>query len=73
VVGVLIVLAASPPTVFGTLAGVALFRLFDVVKPWPVSVAERALPGGWGVVFDDVLAGVWGAGAMTVLAGMGAF
>jgi phosphatidylglycerophosphatase A len=72
VVGVLIVLAASPPTALGTLAGVALFRLFDVVKPWPVFVAERALPGGWGVVFDDVLAGVWGAAAMTVLAGMGA-
>ena len=73
VAGVLFVLAASPPTVLGTVAGVALFRLFDVVKPWPAFVAERVLPGGWGVVFDDVLAGAWGAGAIVVLANMGAF
>ena len=34
-----------------------LFRLFDILKPWPVSAAER-LPGGWGVMMDDVLAGL---------------
>jgi phosphatidylglycerophosphatase A len=33
-----------------------LFRLFDVLKPWPLSAAER-LPGGWGVMADDILAG----------------
>jgi phosphatidylglycerophosphatase A len=32
-----------------------LFRLFDVVKPWPVRQSQR-LPGGWGIVVDDVLA-----------------
>jgi phosphatidylglycerophosphatase A len=36
----------------------AAFRFFDIVKPWPVNAAQR-LPGGWGVVADDVLAGIY--------------
>ena len=35
----------------------ALFRLFDIWKPWPVHSLEK-LPGGWGIVMDDVMAGV---------------
>ena len=72
VAGVLFTLAVSPPTWLGGLAAVAAFRMFDVIKPWPAYVAERALPGGWGVVLDDVFAGAWGAAAVTLLAGMGA-
>src|SRR5437870_246631 len=34
-----------------------LFRLFDITKPWPIRAVER-LPGGWGVVYDDVVAGL---------------
>ena len=37
-----------------------LFRLFDILKPWPISAAER-LPGGFGVMMDDVLAGLMAA------------
>jgi phosphatidylglycerophosphatase A len=47
-------------------AGVLLFRLFDILKPWPIRKLER-LPGGWGVVMDDVGAGVLGAAVMAVL------
>jgi phosphatidylglycerophosphatase A len=36
--------------------GFALFRVFDILKPWPISVADRRLKGGFGVMFDDVLA-----------------
>jgi phosphatidylglycerophosphatase A len=72
VAGVLFVLAASPFTWVATIAGVVAFRLFDQLKPWPAFVAERFLPSGWGVMFDDVFAGFWGAAAMTLLAGMGA-
>ncbi len=36
----------------------ALFRLFDIWKPWPVHQSQN-LPGGWGVVMDDVLAAVY--------------
>lgn len=35
-----------------------LFRLFDILKPWPVRQSQR-LPGGWGVVVDDVLAALY--------------
>jgi phosphatidylglycerophosphatase A len=38
-----------------SVAGIALFRLFDIWKPWPVRQSQ-SLPGGWGVTIDDVLA-----------------
>lgn len=43
-----------------------LFRLFDIWKPWPVRNFER-LPGGSGIVMDDVMAGVYGALVLFVL------
>ncbi|HUZ45035.1 MAG TPA: phosphatidylglycerophosphatase A [Terriglobia bacterium] len=46
------------------LAGFALFRLFDITKPFPASRAER-LPAGWGIMVDDVVAGIY---AMIVMA-----
>jgi phosphatidylglycerophosphatase A len=42
------------------LAAFVLFRLFDMWKPFPVRQLER-LPGGWGIVADDVMAGVYAA------------
>ena len=35
------------------------FRFFDILKPWPVHASESWLPSGWGIMIDDVLAGVW--------------
>jgi phosphatidylglycerophosphatase A len=67
VAGVLVTLAASPPTWGGLVAGVVAFRIFDQTKPWPANVAERRLPRGWGVVFDDIAAGVWGALVLVAL------
>lgn len=40
------------------LVGFALFRLFDIVKPWPVSWADRQVKGGLGIMLDDVIAGI---------------
>ncbi len=40
------------------LAGFLIFRAFDIWKPWPIRKAEN-LPGGWGIVLDDVLAGIY--------------
>ena len=37
---------------------VLLFRLFDITKPWPIG-ASQALPGGWGVTIDDLLAALY--------------
>lgn len=41
--------------------GFALFRVFDVWKPWPVSWADRRVKGGFGVMLDDVIAGAYAA------------
>jgi len=50
--------------------GFVLFRLLDMTKPGPIRALER-LPGGWGVVMDDVGAGVAGAAIMAVLRAVG--
>ncbi len=55
----ILVLAAAPLALAPYLAGFALFRLFDVTKPWPVGWADRAVKGGFGVMFDDLLAAVY--------------
>ena len=39
--------------------GFFLFRLIDILKPWPVSAMEK-LPGGWGIMADDILGGIMG-------------
>ena len=48
-------------------AGFVLFRLADIFKPWPVSWAER-LPGGYGVMIDDILAGLYAGIGVYLLA-----
>ena len=40
------------------IAAFVFFRFYDVIKPWPAGRCER-LPGGWGITFDDVFAGVY--------------
>jgi phosphatidylglycerophosphatase A len=61
VAGVHVTWLAAPSNLRGLVAGFVLFRLFDQLKPWPARWAERRLPSGWGIVMDDVFAGVWGA------------
>src|SRR6186997_2885099 len=63
VVGMLITLAFLPVTITGAIVGFLLFRLFDVVKPWPANRLE-AVRGGLGVMADDAMAGVYGNVAM---------
>jgi phosphatidylglycerophosphatase A len=48
------------------LAGFGLFRLFDITKPFPAGRAER-LPGGWGIMIDDIIAGVYAMGTLAFL------
>ena len=47
-----------------------LFRVFDILKPWPISAAER-LPGGIGIMADDFVAGVAAGAIIAVLAHLG--
>jgi phosphatidylglycerophosphatase A len=41
-----------------------LFRVFDICKPWPIRASEDWLPGGFGVMLDDVLAGLYALGIL---------
>ena len=59
IVGVLIALAAVPLHPAAALAGFALFRLFDIAKPFPVGWVDRHLHGGLGIMLDDVAAGLY--------------
>jgi phosphatidylglycerophosphatase A len=61
VAGVLLTWTAAPPSWVGILVGFILFRVADQLKPWPARTFERRLPGGFGIVFDDVAAGAWAA------------
>jgi phosphatidylglycerophosphatase A len=58
VVGMLVALAWMPVNLYSVGAGFILFRAFDILKPQPVRLAER-LPGGWGVMADDLIAGLY--------------
>jgi phosphatidylglycerophosphatase A len=58
VAGQWISLLFCPPDWAHGLIALILFRLFDITKPFPVRRLER-LPGGWGIVFDDVAAGLY--------------
>lgn len=67
VTGQLLVLAALPLSLVTTIVGFALFRLFDIWKPWPVSWADRKVKGGLGVMLDDLLAAAYAALALVVI------
>lgn len=43
------------------LVGFILFRLFDIWKPWPIRVADQQVGGGFGIMLDDIIAGIWAA------------
>ena len=64
--GMLLTLAAMPVGLGGALAGFLAFRLFDIVKPFPARWAER-LPGGWGVMADDLVAGLYAQALLRLL------
>lgn len=58
-----IVFAIKPVTWMTAVIGFIWFRVFDIAKPWPIRRLER-LPGGWGIMADDLLAGVFAAAAL---------
>lgn len=58
VLGMLVTLAFVPVGWSAAIAGFVLFRVFDVIKPWPANRLER-LHGGLGIMADDAMAGVY--------------
>jgi phosphatidylglycerophosphatase A len=59
-VGLWITLILCPPGWYWVLLGFVLFRIFDIAKPWPVSWLDKNLTGGFGIMMDDVAAGLMG-------------
>lgn len=67
VAGQWMVLLFTEPSLVDYAIGFALFRLFDIWKPWPVSWADQKIKGGLGIMLDDIIAGLMGLAVMMVL------
>ncbi len=68
IAGYLITMIAAPDGGLWILLGFALFRLFDILKPWPISYLDRQIGGGLGIMLDDVAAGLAAFGLMQLIA-----
>ncbi len=67
IVGYFITMIAAPPGWTWIVAGFLLFRLFDIVKPWPIRWLDRQVKGGVGIMLDDVVAGLFAAGCLQLV------
>jgi phosphatidylglycerophosphatase A len=67
-VGFLVTMTALPPTWPYLIGGFCLFRCFDILKPPPIRLIERKVKGGYGVVLDDVLAGIYAQISLRIIA-----
>ena len=70
-VGFWIAMAALPVAWTSVILGFVLFRLFDILKPWPISWLDKKVSGGFGIMIDDVIAGLAAAGIIALLGGLG--
>lgn len=62
--GLFVTFVALPTTLPHLLLGFVFFRFFDVVKPWPIRALDHSIPGGLGIMLDDILAGIFAALAL---------
>lgn len=67
-VGYWLTMFAAPPGWFWIIIGFVLFRIFDIIKPWPISWADKKVAGGLGIMLDDILAGLMALGCLQLLA-----
>lgn len=61
IAGYFVTMLGAPFSWQAALAGFLLFRFFDIVKPWPIRLIDRKVDGGFGIMLDDVLAGLFAA------------
>ena len=59
IAGYLITMIAVPFDWVWVIVGFLLFRFFDILKPWPIKWIDAKVSGGWGIMLDDVLAGIF--------------
>lgn len=64
IAGFLVTMWLVPFTWQAVALGFILFRVFDIVKPWPIRWIDRQVHGGLGIMLDDVLAGVFAGGLL---------
>jgi len=57
-VGYWITLWALPATWTWIIAGFVVFRVFDIIKPWPIGPLDKKVKGGFGIMIDDIVAGI---------------
>ncbi len=57
--GMLFVLSLAPAGGAWSILAFVLFRTFDILKPWPINLADARVPGGFGIMLDDLLAGIY--------------
>jgi phosphatidylglycerophosphatase A len=62
-----LVLSVAPADPLAYLAGFVLFRIADILKPWPASWADRRVSGGLGVMLDDIIAAVYAGGLLAAI------
>lgn len=67
VVGYLVTMTFAPVGWLWVLAGFVLFRFFDVLKPWPIRWLDKRVGGGFGIMVDDLLAGIAAAAVLHLL------
>ena len=60
-VGYWLTMFAAPAHIWWLMMGFALFRLFDIIKPWPISWIDKRVGGGIGIMLDDILAAIFAA------------
>lgn len=58
IAGMMVVFIAIPISWHSLLIGFVLFRIFDIAKPWPISFLDKNVHGGWGIMVDDLVAGI---------------
>lgn len=59
IVGYFITMFMVPRDWMWIVIGFILFRIFDILKPWPISIADKKVPGGLGIMLDDVIAAIF--------------
>lgn len=65
--GYLLTMVAAPPGVVWLVVGFALFRLFDIWKPWPIGWLDKHVNGGAGIMVDDLVAAIYALVVLQIL------
>jgi phosphatidylglycerophosphatase A len=67
IVAVMMTLTFCSSTIIGFFTGFCAFRFFDIVKPWPISLIDRHVKGGFGIMLDDVAAAIFAVALIKII------